>query len=60
MIPAHKEINNRLCAGAIVVLVEDPDEALALESAKVAAKQFQPVTVKSAADADCLPATLSA
>jgi hypothetical protein len=52
MIPTHKEINNRLRAGAIVVLVEDPDEALALESAKVAAKQFQPVTVRGAADAD--------
>ena len=54
MIPTHKEINNRLRAGAIVVLVEDPDEALALESAKVAAKQFQPVTVKSAADPDSI------
>lgn len=50
----HREINNRLRAGAIVVLVEDPDEALALESAKVAAKQFLPITVKSAADQDSL------
>lgn len=54
--PMHKEINNRLRAGALVVLVEDHDEALALESAKVAAKQFQPVTVKSAADGDLLDA----
>lgn len=50
----HREINNRLRAGALVVLVEDHDEALALESAKVAAKQFQPVVVKSAADNDLL------
>ncbi len=52
----HKEINNRLRAGALVVLVEDHDEALALESAKVAAKQFQPVVVKSAADLDVMEA----
>lgn len=50
----HRQINNRLRAGALVVLVEDTDEALALESAKVAAKQFQPITVKSAADQDAL------
>lgn len=52
----HREINNRLRAGALVVLVEDHDEALALESAKVAAKQFQPVVVKSAADQDVMEA----
>lgn len=50
----HKEINNRLRAGALVVLVEDTDEALALESAKVAAKQFVPIQVKSAADNDVM------
>lgn len=52
MIPIHKEINNRLRAGSLVILVEDHDEALALESAKVAAKQFLPITVKTAADSD--------
>lgn len=52
----HKEINNRLRAGALVVLVEDPDEALALESAKVAAKGFLPITVKSASDQDSMDA----
>ena len=48
----HKEINNRLRAGALVVLVEDTDEALALESAKVAARQFLPIQVASYTDKD--------
>lgn len=50
----HKEINNRLRAGALVVLVEDPDEQLAVASAETAAKQFQPIAFKSAADQDVL------
>lgn len=50
----HHEISNRLRAGALVVLVEEPDELLAVESAKIAAKAFEPVTTASAADPDVL------
>ena len=50
----HKQINNRLRSGALVVLVEEPDELLALESAKVAAQKFKPVEVISAAQPDVI------
>lgn len=50
----HKEIANRLRAGAIVVLLEDSDEELALESAKIAAKPFSPVVVKTPVDQDLM------
>ena len=50
----NKDILNRLRAGALVILVEEPDELLAVESAKIAAKQFQPVTVTSAAAPDVM------
>ncbi len=56
MTATHKEINSRLRAGAIVVLIEDPDEALTRQSAEVAAKQFEPVTVMSAADPNVMEA----
>lgn len=49
-----KEIGTRLRSGALVIIVEEADELLARESAKHAAKQVQPVTVKSAADQDLL------
>jgi hypothetical protein len=48
----NKDIANRLRAGSLVILVEEADELLAVESAKIAAKAFQPVTVLSAADPD--------
>lgn len=48
----NKEISNRLRAGSLVILVEEPDELLAVESAKIAAKAFEPVTTASAADSD--------
>jgi hypothetical protein len=50
----HKEINARLRAGALVMLVEEADELLALESAKIAAKNFLPVVALSAADPDAI------
>lgn len=50
----NNEISNRLRAGALVVLVEESDELLAVESAKIAAKAFQPVTTASAADQDVM------
>lgn len=50
----HKEINDRLRAGALAILVEDADEVLALASAQLAAKMYQPLTVKSAADQDVM------
>lgn len=50
----NKEIANRLRAGALVIIVEESDELLALESAKLAAKQFQPCKAISAADPDAM------
>lgn len=50
----NKEISNRLRAGALVILVEESDELLAVESAKIAAKAFQPITTASAADQDVM------
>ncbi len=47
-----KEIGSRLRSGALVIVVEEADELLALESAKHAAKQVQPVVVVSASDQD--------
>lgn len=52
----NKQINDRMRAGALVILVEDPDEQLAVESARVAAQQFQPVKVISAADPEVMQA----
>ncbi len=50
----NKEISNRLRAGALVILVEESDELLAVESAKIAAKAFEPITTASAADQDVM------
>ncbi len=50
----NKEILNRLRSGALVILVEESDEVLAVESAKIAAQVFQPVTFASAADPDVM------
>lgn len=50
----NKEIGNRLRAGALVVLVEESDELLAVESAKIAAKAFEPITTASASDQDVM------
>lgn len=48
----NNEISNRLRSGALVILVEESDELLAVESAKIAAKAFEPVVTASAADQD--------
>lgn len=50
----HKDIHNRLRAGAKLILVEESDEELAVASAKVAAKAFEPVLVISAADPEAV------
>lgn len=50
----NKEIGVRLRAGALVILVEEADELLALESAKIAAKQVQPIRVLTAAAQEVL------
>ena len=46
----HNEISKRMRAGALVILVQDSDEALAVMSAASAAKAFLPVQFASAAD----------
>lgn len=45
-----KAISDRMRAGALVLLVEEADELLALVAAQAAAKGFQPVRAMSAAD----------
>jgi hypothetical protein len=46
----HQQISSRLHAGALVVVVEESDEHLALASAEKAAKAYSPVVIMSVTD----------
>ncbi len=46
----YQQISSRLNAGALVVVVEEADEHLALASAEKAAKSYQPIQVMSLTD----------
>lgn len=46
----YTQINSRLRAGALVVIVEESDEHLALTAAQKAAKEYEPVEIMSVTD----------